>query len=460
MPTSWKRISPTNTDIEKEIISGLITNEKFLKEIRQIYKKELIQIPYAKTVADWCFDFYQKYNKAPESSIQEIYNDYSNSKKIDETQSELIGKFLSDLSDQHSRNTNVQYSIDKAEQYFRTRKIEMLKESLSVLVMNQKIDEAEKEIASFKRIGRSKTVGIDIIRDNISSILLAEDDVLFKFPGALGELVSTICREDYVLIAAPMKRGKTWWLQEFGLRALVRGLNVVFYSLEMSEKKMLRRIYQYFLNEPKYEGTIEFPYFKNNQIETKEITKTGLSGDKVNKKRKQIENMLSNNSFRLFVHPTGSINVSDIRINLDNLEHYDHFIPDVVVVDYADILAPEKGSSKEERHKLNETQKALRGLAQERHCVVITATQTTRDTFKKDIEEDSMAEDIRKLAHATTVLALNQTKEDKKKSMMRVSMIVVRDDEFHVDDEVVVLQCLKIGRPCLDSRWTKNINNI
>ncbi len=316
----------------------------------------------------------------------------------------------------------------------------------------------EKEIGKFKRMERPKTVGIDIIRDNVNAILFSEEDKLFEFPGDAGKLIGEICRGDYILIAAPMKRGKSWWLQEFGLRALMQELNVVFYSLEMSQKKMLRRIYQYFLNSPRNDTKIEnYPYFtRNNEIKHKEIQKIGISGEKIQKKKKQIEQMISS-SFRLCVASTGSINVDDVKIQLDNMEHYNNFIPDVIVIDYADIMAPEKGSVKEERHKLNETQKALRGLAQERNCAVITATQTDRSTFKRNIEEDTIAEDIRKLAHATHVIALNQNREDKRNNIMRVGVLVKRDDNFLTDDEVVVLQCLEIGKPCLDSRWAKKI---
>lgn len=451
-----------DTDVEKEIITGLITDPRYIIEIQSIFKKELLQIPFAKTVSKWCFDYYQKYKKAPGSDIQGMYDSYCNDNKADPTQIELIGKFLSGLSTRYEKTNNVKYKADKAELYFRSRHVEVLKENLSMLILNNKIEDAEKAIAEFKREGRPQTVGIDIVRDNILSILFADDDNLFDFPGDLGKMFGTICRQDYILIAAPMKRGKSFWLDEFGLRGLMRGLNIIYYSLEMSEKKMLNRIYQYFLGETRTEKTIEnFPFFtKENEIDYKDLHKKGLSPGAIQKKKKQIEHMLSGNSFRLCCYPTGSINVKDMKTHLDNLEHYNKFIPDIILVDYADIMAPESGSTGDYRHKLNATQEALRGLAQERNCVVVSATQTDRSTFKKNIEEDTIAEDIRKLAHATHVMALNQSREDKKNSIMRVSMLVARDDEFHVDDEVIVLECRSIGKVCLDSKWAKNVQGL
>ncbi len=133
----------------------------------------------------------------------------------------------------------------------------------------------------------------------------------------------------------------------------------------------------------------------------------------------------------------------------------------MIIIDYADILAAEQHmQSREERHKLNATWGGLRSLAQEKKCLVVTGTQTLRSTFKKDISEADIAEDIRKLAHVTHMFALNQNKEDKKRGVMRVGALVLRDDDFHIDNEVIALQCLAIGKPCLDSKWKYKVKNL
>ena len=111
---SWKHQSPTDIETEKEIITAMITNTQYLKEIQQIYHPEMMQTPYSKIIAGWCLDYFKKYNTAPESEIQELFNSYSNKNQIDETQSELIARFLSDLSNTHEKKTNIDYRTDKA----------------------------------------------------------------------------------------------------------------------------------------------------------------------------------------------------------------------------------------------------------------------------------------------------------------------------------------------------------
>lgn len=155
--------------------------------------------------------------------------------------------------------------------------------------------------------------------------------------------------------------------------------------------------------------------------------------------------------FRLHVSPSNQISVSGIKGVLDNWEMFDGFIPDVIVIDYADNLAPEN-AREEPRHQVNRTWKMLRGLSQERHCLVVTATQAAGRSYKKtSIEMEDYSEDKRKYAHVTGMFSLNQTPEEKRMGIMRIGPIVVREDEFFIEDEVKVAQSLRTGRPLLFS---------
>jgi hypothetical protein len=128
-----------------------------------------------------------------------------------------------------------------------------------------------------------------------------------------------------------------------------------------------------------------------------------------------------------------------------------------VVIDYADILVCERGFKGEYRNQLDNIWSSLRKMAMERNCLVVTASQTAKDTFGKDVRAESAAEDIRKIAHITCGLGLNQTKFEGEKGIMRVSQAVIREDR-PCFDQAVVLQCLDIGRPCLDSRMRKEVD--
>jgi hypothetical protein len=163
---------------------------------------------------------------------------------------------------------------------------------------------------------------------------------------------------------------------------------------------------------------------------------------------------------RLEAYPNNNLNVKKIREQLNIWESRDGFIPDVIIIDYADNLGPEDGR-KEHRNQINETWQSLRGLSMERHCLVITATQAdARSYSKKSLSLENFSEDKRKYAHVTAMFALNQQEEEKELGIMRFGRLVVREEDFSVKDQTCVLQCLDIGRPFLDSFYPLSIQKI
>ena len=158
--------------------------------------------------------------------------------------------------------------------------------------------------------------------------------------------------------------------------------------------------------------------------------------------------------FKLITYPAGTLTTSEMRRILDIWERQDGFVPDVIVIDYADLLAPDGGGVQEFRHKQDQVWKSLRALSQERHVLTVTATQADADSYKKDsLSLSNFSEDKRKLAHVTAQYGLNQDPQGKEKRLgiLRVNEIVVREGEFSPDNEVTVLQDLAAGRAYLES---------
>jgi hypothetical protein len=131
---------------------------------------------------------------------------------------------------------------------------------------------------------------------------------------------------------------------------------------------------------------------------------------------------------------------------------------DFLVVDSADYLDAAL-KSKETRHNLNDNWMRLRGLGQKYDIAVCSPSHTN---FKASggggASEANVSEESRKLNHVTKTLVLNATKHEQELGIMRVSTSVSRDGGVR-DDQVVVLQCLDVARPYLDSRWLSDVSS-
>jgi len=159
-----------------------------------------------------------------------------------------------------------------------------------------------------------------------------------------------------------------------------------------------------------------------------------------------------NRRFKISTHPNNTLTIKAIKNILMEWERKDGFVPDIIIIDYADLLVAEH--TKEFRHAQNEIWKDLRALSQERDCLVLTATQADAKSYEKNlITMSNFSEDKRKFAHVTAMFGLNQDKygREKKMGLMRVNELVVREGEFDVTSSVTVLQNLTLGRPFLGS---------
>jgi len=171
-------------------------------------------------------------------------------------------------------------------------------------------------------------------------------------------------------------------------------------------------------------------------------------------KEKFRETYTNKRSLKLSSHANGTLSVKNIRAILDIWDKQEGFVPDAIIIDYADLLVPE--FQMDFRHTQNEIWKSLRGLSQERHALVVTATQSDAKSYDKDtLTMANFSEDKRKYAHVTAMYGLNQDRKNREKQLgiMRINEIVIREGEFNSSNAIYVLQNLKRGRPFLGSYY-------
>ena len=91
-----------------------------------------------------------------------------------------------------------------------------------------------------------------------------------------------------------------------------------------------------------------------------------------------------------------------------------------------------------------------------RKALVVTASQSGRGSIDRDVDATDIAEDIRKIAHVTSMVSLNQTPNDVKHGVMKVKQLAIREGEREFR-QAICLQCLSIGRPVLDSYFDDEV---
>lgn len=122
----------------------------------------------------------------------------------------------------------------------------------------------------------------------------------------------------------------------------------------------------------------------------------------------------------------------------------DGFTADIILFDYADIMA---SNSKFEgtRHAENDKWKSMSGLRHKWNAFICTVTQANATAYMQEsLHEGSFSEDKRKYAHVTGFLTLNQTTEEAELGIVRIGRMFTRHLK-RTTAQIVVLQNLNRG---------------
>ena len=460
---------------EIQICLNAITNDDFISEYSQFHDSELLNVEMVANVCDWCVDYYREFEKAPRKNIQKIFiNKISG---LSEEVQEQTKDFLSNLSDKYEKLSvveDVDFEIKEAVEHLQRNRLKQTAMSITDSLDN--IERAKEIVENHTNITLESNKVLDFFEDDeaIESAFRNVTEPLLKYSGAFGQMFNEFLTKGALVgIMAPEKRGKTFFTINILLQALKYMNNVVYFGVgDMSKEQMLIRICITLAqksNKVKYCKSIKYPikacyiddiievvYDQMDEVEP-------LTYEESIKVRNLFKELIGNTNFKLKCYPTDSVTVSELKAVCKEWKRKEGFIADVVIIDYADILLPEKGNT-EFRHQENSKWKALRNWSLDEELnlpLVITPTQTDADSVKVEtLSRSNFSEDKRKFSHATMFLGLNQTEEEKKKKVMRANTVLAREGDFIESDCCTMLQCLARGQFMIESFWKSTDENL
>ena len=496
--------------IERRIVTGLIVDDTYIKEISKVWDSRFLESTTACMLCHWCLDYFNKYQQAPKKDIEGIFT--ARMKNLDKDHVEDIGNILSGLSHEYEREQfNSQYLLDQTYKYFQEQNLRQFADNVKGEITAGQLTEAENLASSYQSVKASQVNSINPFASaaKIKEVFAERQKPLIHFGKALGKFLnSEMTRDGFVAFMGREKIGKTWLLMEIAMRANRSGCNVAFFQAgDMTENQYILRQCIYLTkksHKEKYCTGVWLPVLDciHNQTgecdkeERESIESVFEEGEERNYET-LIEVSKSNpdyricrnckqlqgtpwliqqpltqaltwkeaykaikkwkkrfkKQFRLSTYANETFSISEMKAVLDTWEHQEEFIPDVIVIDYADLLTSDPDiRGLDFRNRQNIIWQRLRALSQQKHCLVVTATQTSARAYgKKLLGMQDFSEDKRKYAHVTAMYGLNQTDKEKQIGIIRINQIVVREDDFSTSKPVHVLQRLQIGKPVLES---------
>jgi len=371
------------TSFQSKIIASLLRDVKFIQTISDILNSSMFDSDSNKWLVKTIKDYYYEYKKQPtleviKYKIDEIDNDVLKSgvvdklrdvwKNIEATDLEFVQTQTLDFCKNQTLKSAILESVD--------------------LLENQNYDGIKSIIDEAMKAGTTRDLGHDYITSLESRL---EESARTTTPtpwDVINEIMDGgLGTGELGVIVAPAGIGKSWTLQALGAGALKQSKTVVHYTLELNENYVGLRYDSIFSGVT----TANIKYYKDDV-------------------KSKIEKLPGKLLIKYF--PTKAAGVQTIGSHLKQIE-LSGVKPDVVLVDYADILMP-TGNFREKRHAIGNIYEDLRGLAGELEVPIWTASQANRSALEEDvIGADKVAEDYSKVMTSDFVMSMSRKVEDK-----------------------------------------------
>ena len=242
------------------------------------------------------------------------------------------------------------------------------------------------------------------------------------------------------LLIAASKVGKSFWGVHLAkLAAVLQGKSVIYITLEISKEDILRRLHRslFGIQKRSEDGLCDVVRFVEKEGQT-ELKKEKIAAsfaeddsgfrDRLLAKKDLWKDYPYSGRFKILVKefPGGTLTPSGLGAYLDMVEASGHPRPDLVIVDYADLM---KIGAENYRIEIERLFVDLRGLAQERNFALATMSQSNRVGAKaSQVDIHHVAESWGKVATADTIFTLSKTESEAKLGLARLAVAASRVD--------------------------------
>lgn len=381
------------TSYQERVTQAILQDYKFAERMIDVVKPEYFELKYLREIVSHYFDYRRKYKTYPSVDLLDtvIKNSIDDELLTSQVREYLVRTAKTNL------NGDVGYLEDSSLEFCRKQTMRDAMIQALDLMEDGKIDDIVNIVKDAAVKGASRDLG-----HNYMEGFAQRGKKSLRKPIPTGW--SILDREfnggwERGIIAtfiAPTGAGKSMFLVNCGAAAVEQGLNVVYFTLEMADYKIGLRFDSY------YSGV--------------EINKVSDNLEKVeNAAREKAKGKLWIKEF-----PTKTATVNTLRSCLQQLIAVQGFVPDVVLVDYADLLRGSRGYG-DKRFELEGNYEDLRSLAQEFNVVLITADQTNRSGLDMEIVTiGQIGESYAKATVCDVIITVSRRPEDKQANTGRI----------------------------------------
>jgi len=375
------RLSAYGYAFQIKVITALFTDKAFLQQIADILSASYFESEANEWIVNAVLEYHLQYKCSPTLEVMKV--------KLHEVSNEvLVTQIKEHLKDafRYTQADDLEFIKQQALDFCKNQEIKKAILSAVDLLKLGRYDDIKVQIDNALKAGGDKEIGHDYMTSIEERYTESVRDTKETPWEIVNELTSGgLGKGELGVFVAPAGIGKSWGLINIGAHAIRKGMTVVHYTLELNEAYVGLR----------YDSVV-----------------TGIANQNLKHYQDQVKSDLSKLDGELIIkyYPTKTISVLGLKAHIEKCIMQGKK-PDVIIVDYADLL---RGHGQEKRHELEGIYEDLRGLAGEYEVPVWTASQANRSALEEDvIGAEKISESYGKVMVADFVISLSRKVQDK-----------------------------------------------
>ena len=369
---------------QTKVLTSLIADVRLLDTLSEIIHPKFFEAESNKWIAEEIMNYHSEYKKSPTLDVFKVEVSKLDDKGFQKNVVDQLKMVFTQIGDSDLDYVKAEFSSFCINQNLK----QAIVESIDLLKAGN-YDKIKDLVDKAMKVGVDSELGHDYLldfeertneinRNSVSTGWSCIDDVMDGGlgPGELGVAV------------APSGVGKTWVLCALGAAAVKAGLNVVHYSLELSEHYVGQRYDTVF---------------------------TQIPSTDVKEKKEIVLDKISRLKGKLLIkyYPPKGVSPKKIEAHIEKMTAAGNK-PDLIIVDYADLLLSHTNKSDSTYGEQGGVYIELRGISGELGIPIWTASQTNRSAIDSEvIEADKIADSYAKVMNADFIMSISRKAKDK-----------------------------------------------
>ena len=377
-------LSKYGQSFQTKVLSSLITDVRLLDTLSEIIHPKFFEAESNKWIAEEIVSYYDEFKKSPTLDVFKSEVSKLDDRGFQKSVVEQLKSVFTKVGD-----SDLDYVKKEFSSFCINQNLKQAIVSSVDLLKAGNYDRIKDLVDKAMKVGVDSDMGHDYLLDfeertnevDRSTVPTGWDCINELMDGGLGP-------GELGVAVAPSGVGKTWVLCALGAAAVKQGLNVVHYSLELSEHYVGQRYDTVFTQIP--------------------------SADVKDKKEEVLEKIGRLNGKLLIKYfPPKGISAKKLESHIEKMTAAGNK-PDLIIIDYADLLLSHTNKSDSTYGEQGGVYIELRGISGELGIPIWTASQTNRSAIDSEvIEADKVADSYAKVMNADFIMSISRKSKDK-----------------------------------------------